>query len=235
MSNEIDDGYSIFKKIHASAGMQFLGRKKLRTFTLNVFVMNKIELQHDLALVENPEIGLQLMSQEYRDAGHQAHREINRRFHNFLASAKTLIDHTRAFMNDDYRGTSIEQKYKQRVTVDLATDEICRFMQDLRNYTLHRNLPISFMSLTYTKENGISSGVHISREELTEWSGWSAPARAFLSRSEEEINVSTIVEDYSSKIEAFHSWLDSALEDYHSADLDELRLLENEHERIMAK
>lgn len=230
MSDEIDSGYTIFQKIHQSVGMKFLGRKKLRSFTLNIFTMNKIELQNDLELFENPEIGLQLMSHDNKGASQQVHRELNRRFHNFLAGAKTLIDHTRVFIADNYSGTSIESEYLQRVRQELANDELCRFMQDLRNYTLHCELPISTMTLKFTPSEGITTRVSIHADELREWAGWSVPSKSFLEKQEKEISPLLLVSDYASKIEGFQEWIDTALEEYHQADLVELRELEKRHE-----
>ncbi|PHS31014.1 MAG: hypothetical protein COA95_07505 [Methylophaga sp.] len=55
----------------------------------------------------------------------------------FLASAKTLIEHTRIFMDKYYSDSPIHQAYSQKIKDDLANDEPCRFVQDLRNYMLH--------------------------------------------------------------------------------------------------
>jgi hypothetical protein len=222
----------IFKEINASPGMQFLGRNKQRTFILNIFVMNKIELQNELSLVANLAIGMKLMGDEHREAGHQVHREINRRFHNFLAAAKTLIDHTRVFMERHYKGTELHIQYEERIKQDFAKSELCRFIQDLRNYTLHYELPISTMSLEFSRDEGFRSGVYILTEELQQWSGWSSLSRAFLKSQEKEISPSQIVHEYSAKIESFNQWLDIALESHHAQDLAELRALQDEFKRI---
>ena len=212
--------------------MQFLGRKKQRSFIFNIFVMNKIELQNDLTLVADPSIGLKLMSEEHREAGHQVHREVNRRFHNFLAAAKTLIDHTRVFVGKHYEGTDLNTSYQERVKSDFAEDELSRFMQDLRNYTLHYELPIAIMNLNYTRGEGIKTGAYIVTEELQQWQGWSPLSAAFLKRQQIEISPLNTVNDYSEKIETFHFWLDAALDSYHSSDLAELCALQEEFNRI---
>lgn len=228
------DRATLFNKIHASAGMQFLGRKKQRSFILNILVMNKIELKNDLTLVSDPKVGLKLMSDQHREAGHQAHREVNRRFHNFLAAAKTLIDDTRVFMADHYKGTDLHTRYQEGINRDLAEDELCRFMQDLRNYTLHYELPISIMNLQYTRNEGIKTGAYIVTEELQRWKSWSPLGATFLKQQPKEISPLNIVNDYSEKIEEFHSWLDTALETHHSSDITELLALQEEFKRINA-
>ncbi|MGM4919129.1 hypothetical protein [Tardiphaga sp. 813_E8_N1_3] len=227
-----DNGYSIFKLIHASPGMAYLGRKKLRSFTLNVFSMNKIELQNDLSILQSPEIGVKLMSEEYRSAGHQVHRELNRRFHNYLAAAKTLVDHTRAFVAEHYKGTKIDEDYQAEVARTFVNNELCRFMQDIRNYALHRELPISNMTLKFTRAEGIRTGVFIETEQLRKWDGWTSASNAFLARQDVEIDPVHIVNSHASIVETFHQWFDGALAAYHQRDLDELRVLEEEQEKI---
>ncbi len=193
--------------------------------------MNKIELQNDLSIVADPTIGIKLMSDQHRDAGHQVHREINRRFHNFLAASKTLIDHTRVFMADHYANTDLLSQYQERIKHDLAEDELCRFVQDLRNYALHYELPISIMNFKYTRDEGATTGVYIVTHELQQWSGWSAPSMNFLAQQREEIFPLKIVNDYSAKIEAFHQWLDAALDSHHASDIAELITLQDEFKR----
>ncbi|AVT82493.1 hypothetical protein [Rhodopseudomonas palustris] len=227
--NAADNGYSILSQIHTSRGMEYLGRKKLRSFTLNIFSMNKKELLDDLALFQNPQVGLTLMSEQYRDAGLQVHRELNRRFHNYLAAAKTLIDHTRAFVDDHYKTTDVAADYRRRVAEVFSENPICKFMQDIRNYTLHRELPISTMSLNFTPEHGIRTGVFIVVEQLKEWGGWTALSRQFLNSQHGEINPGQIVDTYSLIVEDFHSWLEDRLDTFHKADLLELECLEREY------
>jgi hypothetical protein len=228
------DRAAIFKKIHASPGMQVFGRKKQRSFFLNIFVMNKIELQNDLTITSDPTVGLQLMSEEYREAGRQVHREVNRRFHNFLAAAKTLIDHTRVFMSDHYDKTDLHARYLERVERDFAEDELCRFMQDLRNYTLHYELPISTMNFQYSRDGGIKTGVYIINKELQKWKNWSRLGAAYLQKQQKEISPLSTVNDYSEKIEPFHSWLDTTIHLYHSDDMAEFIALQEEFIRINA-
>ncbi len=125
--------------------MQKAGDRLFLTF--NIFSGNYLELKKACEIVENPDIGLKLMSEPMKGAGVQAHMEVMRLFHNFLASAKSLVDHTRAFVDDHYAGTAFKQGYDQKVQAELASDPLIKFIQDLRNHMLHRGLPSGSMSL----------------------------------------------------------------------------------------
>ena len=81
------------------------------------------------------------MSQEHKEAGTQVYKEVNRLFHNFLSSAKTLIEHTRIFMDTHFKNTSVNKEYTHKIKMEFSQDDLSRFIQDLRNYMLHQGLP----------------------------------------------------------------------------------------------
>ncbi|EAU53950.1 hypothetical protein SPV1_13167 [Mariprofundus ferrooxydans PV-1] len=191
--------------------------------------MNLHEINEGLKLIENPEIGIRLMAQDNREAGDQAFREVNRLFHNLLASAKTLIEHTRIFMDKYYTGTSIHQAYSQKIRDDYANDELCRFIQDLRNYMLHQGLPHSEMSLSAQRDGYIETTISLDVEKLKLWSRWSPKSKQYLLKSGKKIKVSTITGEYGNKINALNEWLHTHLHKYHEHELDELKSMRDEY------
>ena len=177
---------SIHDQIDESAGMRFINRSHNRTFTLNIFEMNALELMESTRRIRDPDQGIFLMSQNNKNESNQFHREINRHIHNFVASAKTLVDHTRVFMEENYRESSILLIYSEKVKSVFADDPVSKFVHDLRNYMLHRGLPNSQMFLNFINDpekgdSTLTTGVRIPTESLLEWSSWTAPARDYIS------------------------------------------------------
>jgi len=224
--------YELFKEIHASKGMQFVNRMRKHSFSFNIFNGNLFELQKALATIENPDIGIKLMSQDNKQEGDQAYREINRLFHNFLSSAKTLIEHTRIFIDKHYKKTPLQQAYLEKITSEFSQDETCRFIQDLRNFMLHQGLPHSQMTLTITNlKDGqdIDSQISLNVEKLCNWSRWSSSSKRYLNNQGKEIKLSTIVSQYGRKITSLQQWLDKKLQKNHSNDLKELKSLQEKY------
>lgn len=201
--------------------MKLYGRSKQRSFTRNIFTGNTHELRDALLSLTT-------------EADDQAHREINRRVHNFLAGAKTLIDHTRAFMNEFYEGTPLRAEYEAQKDI-LAADELCRFVGDLRNYSLHRDLPVHILRHSYDRRNGVVVSVEITKSRLEEWGGWSAPGKRFLANAGAVIDPLALIDAYSAKIEAHQDWLDASLGDHHAIALQELEQLNQEKQRLVAR
>ncbi|MBN8502469.1 MAG: hypothetical protein J0M19_15180, partial [Sphingomonadales bacterium] len=152
MTNQARTPFDINQAIQSSAGQRFLDREHSRSFSLNIFRTNARELLEALRHVSDPENGLHLMAISNREAGTQAHREVNRRVHNFVAASKTLVDHTRTFMKEHYELTPIWAMYKSEAHKRFSENEVAKFVHDLRNYMLHRALPNSSMFIHYYRD-----------------------------------------------------------------------------------
>ena len=213
--------------------MEHVNRSHQRTFTLNIFRMNAQELIEITRRINDPDEGLRLMSQDNREAGRQIHREVTRRVHNFVAASLTLVEHTRIFMREHYNNTPILDRYQAKVDAEFANQPLLKFVQDLRNFMLHNGLPASEMFLNFKSNpdlpNGggeLTTGIHIRAAQLLEWKGWSVPARTFIESSGEFVDIRIFAESYTDNIVSFHDWLQRELDQFHSADMDELRALQ---------
>lgn len=224
------EAYALFKKIHESAGMTYLNRSKIRDFSTNIFWSNYIELKRACEIVENPEVGIKLFGGEQREASTQVHMEVMRLFHNFLAAAKSLVDHTRVFVDERYSGSPLSDAYKDKVKNDLSENPLIRFIQDLRNYMMHKGLPSGSMSLSVKRQADDSfaaqSTVSIRRDDISTWSGWTKPSRTYLISAPEHIKISDLSRDYAERIENFSEWLDGAVRRHHIRDIREFQTLQ---------
>jgi hypothetical protein len=230
--------YQLFEELHSSAGMEYLNRRKRRDFTYNIFRGNYSELKKLCAVVENPEIGLKLMAQSNQDQGNKAHMEVMRLFHNFLAAAKSLVDHTRVFVNHYYEGTTFEVAYANKLKNEIAEDSLMKFINDLRNYMLHRGLPNGSMSLFVTNdpntgEQTIETTVSIDKEKLLEWKKWTAGSMPFLEAANTKIKISELSDAYGKKVEMFYEWFDAELMQHHRHDLEEFKKLQRAHTQAL--
>lgn len=222
-----------FMEMLDSPGMEFLNRLRARGFSLNIFRMNALELVEATRKARDPDWSLALMSERRSEAGLQSHKELSRHIHNFLASAMTLVDHTRVFMGENYANTSVQSACDARIETTLAVDPVVKFVQGLRNYMLHKGLPNVQLFMHFEQDPGspelgaqVTTGVRFATESLGEWSGWTAPAKRYIARSGKHIDVHRFVDEYCQKIEEFHRWLDSALRQHHAPELAALAALQ---------
>ncbi len=213
--------------------MEHINRTHGRTFSLNVFRMNAQELIEITRRVSDSDEGLRLMSQNNREAGKQIHREVNRRLHNFVAASLTLIEHTRVFMRERYTGTVVFELYQAKVAAEFSNEPLARFLQDLRNYMLHKGLPESTMFLAYESNpqmpdggGELTTGIRYNANILLAWDGWKAPAKTFIENAGEYVDIHAFVDTYTDKVILFHEWLQNELDRFHAEDLAQLQALQ---------
>ena len=223
----------LLQQITDSAGTGYLNRAYQRSFSLNVFQMNAIELMEVAQRVKDPKQGVALMMEKNREAGRQAHRELNRHVHNFVSSALTLVEHTRVFMKKHYSGTELLATYEKQVAATFAESPIAQFVQGLRNYMLHRCLPNSSIFMKFTPNPGatdgsgtMETGAQFDTSSLLDWKDWKPVARTYLDRAGETLDIQEFAKEYMTLVNQFHGWLDATLADHHHLDLRELAQLQ---------
>lgn len=149
-------------------------------------------------------------------------RELLRRLHNYVASAGTLIDHTRN-LTRTYEGTSTHEQYLQRLA-EAKEKNVLPFISKLRNYVLHVGIPA--VGVRVSLKDGVESFmVYIDRDAALEWREWPAAARAFLQAQPEKVSLKDVIEAYGEVIEALYGWLYGQYEDLHGAEIADLNEL----------
>lgn len=231
--NESSDAADLLRKITESAGSSYLDRAHQRSFSINVFQMNAVELIEAVQRVKDPDQGMALMMEKNKEAGRQAHRELSRHVHNFVSSALTLVEHTRIFMRKYYADTDLLDIYVKQVTATFAHSPVAQFVQGLRNYMLHRSLPSSSMFMKLTNDPDATdgsataeTGVHYDTASLLEWKEWKPMARTYLEQAGENLDLHEFAQEYLAIVNQFHGWLDATLLAYHQPDLLELGQLQ---------
>ena len=158
---------------------------------------------------------------EYRDF--QNH--LIRYFHNFLAGAKTVVEHTRNMMRSAEISEEHRTAYQAQVDAIFA-DSLSKFIEDFRNYMMHFGLPnlVHICSLPNERWE-----VVIDMARLQAWDGWTARSRQFIQSQPERIRLYALVEIYLNKTKTLHEWLVKSFETYYGSTIKEFDAL---HERL---
>lgn len=206
--------------------------------TINgVFVPNWHEL---LPLLEqassNVGLAFELVQNVHRpDVRDQFQAQMTQRLHNYLASAMTLVDHVRRIMAG--RDDSISQEFERRKKDMVANLEV-PFMQDLRNFTVHRTLPLLAHRVSMTNLNSpderFESEVELSVSHLLEWDRWSVATRRFLTDQSEVIVLRPIVRTHGQLVLQLNSWLYDELGRANAQALVEVNRLVVERNAVLA-
>jgi hypothetical protein len=153
--------------------------------------------------------------------------DLFRRLHNFVASVRTLRDHTRNVVKRLYGETPFWDEYQNQVTSTFDESDLSRFVQGMANYFLHYNVPVVLAS---------SGGVlTLDTTMMRGWDGWSSGARAYLDEQPQWVTLRRVIEEYAELIEEFYSWLNRRHVETSDAAFHQFEELKRELAVISAK
>lgn len=226
-----------FSDILSSKGMEYINRAHFRSHTLNIFKRNTDLLIEALTTLSDPERHIRDLNDENRGDRQQILKDAMWLAHNFLAGAMTLVDHTRVFVKDYYLGTTVNRQFSDMISREFSQNELTKFIQDLRNYMVHRGpLPLERSLQGVPVEGGepnlmeFTSGFYLRKEDLLKWGGWKSEAKKFLDKQNDDIELLPIVEGYKLLIDDFHARLDHLILEYHREDLGLLEKMQEAFE-----
>jgi hypothetical protein len=168
------------------------------------------------------------------DVREEIEARIDQRLHNYVASSGALVDHTRRMLAK-YEGTALSDEYEIRKE-EIARTGPARFMKDLRNYTLHRELPFlgNIVSLATDEGDRWVAEIRLSAALLLEWDGWSRPARSLIEASDGAITLRHVVREHVDLIRSLYQWLWTQYRGLHRYELVLLDDLHAEHDWVLS-
>ncbi len=203
--------------------------------TMDVHARNAGELLGLLhGVATGPAAALELM-QNVRppDVADEINAQIDQRLHNYVASAASLIDHTRNLFKH-YEGRHVAAEYESRKDL-LAAEPVNGFVRDLRNYALHRSLPwLGHKVSTTGAGQDIAAETYLGTAELRTWDGWKAPAKAFLDEAGDTVALTATIEQHVSLVRGLHEWVLAQFEGLHRADIAGSNALINEYNWLIS-
>lgn len=211
-------------ELEGNKGFQYLQRRKVHERSLKVFGGNFRQFAELVDLVQDPGYYLR---QDFSKEAEEINSEIIRLFHNYLASAKSLIDHTRTYVEQWHAGDEFGLSYQVQVKSSFIESNISRMVLDLRNYLMHRGLPPAAIREIFqvgtNKPPEIQIAFRIS--SISDWKGWTSKSKEFMSNSGTHVELKSLVAEYQYLIVSFYKWFDSEQDRIHRAELEEFESL----------
>jgi len=217
---------SRFDKLQASSEMEIYRNLQALSASYRVFKKNYDELVYHLDHLNNPRESLFIYSSEQRENLERLINETSRLFHNFLASAQSFVDHTRNIVNRLYSNQEFRKEYQEKIDRDIINNPVRRFVQDLRNYTLHYTLPIPALQIEFAED--IEMSVRLDVEILKQWDKWHTISKSYLETLEESFCLISLSNEYFFLIQNFYQWLTEHQTQLHQSDFDNLQKMRDE-------
>jgi hypothetical protein len=178
-------------------------------FSVGLLQRNYVELVVAIRHISSPPVAFEMVGRDDQWHRKEAMAEVLYLLHNYVASAKSLIDHTRRVHRKLSGSAELISAYQSEVNLRFVDDPLSQFIENLREMAQHYRLPR--ISLTRSFSSGPSGATMTTRlqlktDDLREYKEWSAPARKYLDAGGNTIDVLDLVERYHVHVAAFHTW-----------------------------
>lgn len=164
--------------------------------------------------------------------------EIARLLHNFVTSVKSLIEHTRVIYREIYKRGEEFPEYQVEVDRRFANNPLTKFVEDLRNYCLHYELPAISSMLHFSRlppTPVFESRIELKIEELNKYSKWSHLAKEYLSSQNKPINLLNVTNAYYALVKDFYNWFQLRQKEIHSQEFAKVASIQRELEGLAKK
>jgi hypothetical protein len=226
----------LYKQINSCPGMRSYRLIVSYQTSQDIYSGNYQQLKAALAHIHDPGNVISLFGLENRGHLNALQIEVIRLFHNYVASALTLVDHTRNLSKDESVREDQRAEYQAKVDALIEAEPLTSFIQDLRNYFLHCGIPATGTELNWTKERQtIDTRAYLDLRKMKEWSRWRSKSKEFITNAGEKITLLEIVDKYTLSISRFHDWFSAWFEQIHRSELDELRKLQEQWNQGLRK
>ena len=229
---ESDRGWQLFQQIRASEGELIHWKKEALRASYFVFSANYAELINSVKHLERDQKWLRTLRN--RDALETFQMNNLRLMHNFLASAFTLVDHTRILARELYSGKPFYAEYEHQTKQVFSHSPTAGFVKGLRNWMLHKGLvPVMIETKVGAEETFVSSIV-FDLKELASWDRWDSRAKEYLASITANPRLDDVISAYHKQIEGFYSWLDQRMGAIHAAAFAEWVSLQEQYRRTVS-
>lgn len=214
--------FRLQEQLRSMPEYKVLQRIKGLELSLYVFDQNYHQLKASLDAMTTDEVAVRLTRKGNRLLFESAMSELTRLLHNFVAAAMSLVGHTRRLHRGVYEKAGLFSDYQSEVNKRFAGNGLVHFVQDLRHYTQHYELPaLEFVTkIMDLQTEAMVHEIALSKESLLGSAfRWSKEARSFIGQqTEESIDLVKVIDTYRVEIEGFYIWMGSRLRSIHEQD-----------------
>lgn len=188
-------------------------------FSIVIFTGNYHQIQELLEFHNDPVKSQNMYSVNNRDVLQAFHTEIIRLLHNYLASAFSLIDHTRKHYNKLYKENGKFLDYQLEIQNRFINDPLSNFIKDLRQFVQHYKLPEIYTNTIFKQDPPeLRRVLKLKKEDLMEFP-WSSKSKIFLSHQTADLDLMQIVNEYFERVTEFYKWFQEKQAEIHKDEI----------------
>jgi hypothetical protein len=165
----------------------------------------------------------------------EALEEVLRLLHNFVASAMSLVDHSRVMFKELYERSERFPEYLAQVKLRFADKPLVQFVNGLRQFAQHYKTPGIGYHVAANRDTGMSRMLVLPKADLLGFSGWNAAAKIYLVNAPQQIDIRAVTKTYEGAVDEFYAWMESRQLEIHAAELAALKVKQHEVSAALGK
>jgi hypothetical protein len=150
--------------------------------------------------------------------------EGTRKLHNFVASALSLVDHTRKLYENRYTESMPDYMAKRGEVLD--RDGPTQFILGLRRHTQHAALPQIVFSVEHLTETSTIARATLSKETLLGFDSFNASAENYIRNAKGSVDLEEAAKAYFENVEEFYGWFKAEQQRIHKEDFEYIAEME---------
>ncbi len=192
-------------------------------YSLRLFEENYQELLSVINFMCNERVGLELFSVVNRWKLREVQTLLGFKLHNYVCSAKSLVDHSRVLYRRVYTENAPKfDDYESEVKARFEDNPLSKFVEFLRTYCQHEKLPNigTNMKFDTQSDDGFIFSVTINSSELLKSSSIKSLPKKFIKDQGNNIDLKSTIETYHSQVKDFYQWVSERQQELHSKDIE---------------
>lgn len=212
--------------------------------SFRLFLRNYRELKRLLDKLEDLSVAIK------QDVNRMVIEEITFLLHNYVASVMSLVAHTRRLHREIIykKNPKRLKEIKKETNKRFVNNETHQIIQGLRDYSLHRKLPIVGRAMSFNALDNkpkLEARFFISTEPLLDWDKWKPLAKQKLNKlnsmtniqmmlehQKKDISINQLITAHHKEVVSFYEWLGNKQKEWHKEDEQKLREKENIVEQL---
>ena len=158
-----------------------------------------------------------------------------RRISNYLSSAFSLVEYARGYMRENYCETETMEIYENYIKEHFISNNLTKFIQDLRNFFLHNGINGFSYSFSFNgpSPDDIKFSTIIHKKDLDKGDYFTKKSKEYMSQLPEGIDIMIELQKYHQLVLELYTWLFDYLNKLHKNDIDIVKFYEREYFKEM--
>ncbi len=202
-------------------------RQKIFLNSVSIYEGNYYELLKSFEKHKRIDLASLLDTKGGRKKLHVLQDQISRYLHNYLASTFSLIRASSVYYNDYFKPKNQITEYDIKIRDEINNKPVKKFIDDLRIYTQHKEIPNITTSTVYEPSPSLDYETYVKFqvEDLMSFNKWSPLSKKYIKENAKSLIIPKAINDFHEIFSSFTSWFIQQTNKCLSADKNEVEKL----------